>query len=37
MRKSGKFSGYTFWSTDFHIAPIADVRNLFEHFCQVGE
>ena len=25
--------GYTFWSTDFHIAPIADVRDVFRSLC----
>jgi hypothetical protein len=25
--------GYTFWSTDYHIAPIADVSDLFSSLC----
>jgi len=25
--------GYTFWSTDYHIAPIADIVDLFESLC----
>ena len=25
--------GYTFWSTDYHIAPIADVADLFSSLC----
>lgn len=26
--------GYTFWSTDYHIAPIADVVDLFRSLCR---
>eukprot|EP01048_Picozoa_sp_COSAG05_P005020 COSAG05_NODE_288_length_12074_cov_119.196827_7_plen_550_part_00 len=26
------YSGYTFWSSDFHIAPIADIKDLFAPF-----
>ena len=25
-----EYKGYTFWSTDFHISPIADLKDLFK-------
>lgn len=28
-QREEKFSGYTFWSSDFHIAPIADLKDIF--------
>ncbi|GMH91566.1 hypothetical protein TL16_g12094 [Triparma laevis f. inornata] len=27
-----KYTGYTFWSSDFHISPIADLKDIFQHF-----
>ena len=28
--------GYTFFSTDYHIAPIADIADIFDSLCQEG-
>eukprot|EP00908_Phaeocystis_cordata_P002738 Transcript_12981.p1 GENE.Transcript_12981~~Transcript_12981.p1 ORF type:complete len:545 (+),score=135.74 Transcript_12981:94-1728(+) len=28
--------GYTFFSTDYHIAPIADITDIFDSLCQEG-
>lgn len=28
--QSKKYQGYTFWSSDFHISPIADLKDLFK-------
>jgi len=28
--------GYTFWSTDYHIAPVADIADVFSSLCETN-
>lgn len=33
---AGARDGYTFWSTDYHIAPVADMADVFASLCATG-
>ena len=33
VRATGERGGYTFFSTDYHIAPIADLADVFASLC----